>query len=159
MAEDANPEGGGADDTQALRAEHRIQIEAPAEEVWAILSDLEKWSDWNPVYSPPVCVPKVGEPVTATVTMPGGPPNTFTAEIGAWEPNKRFGWHSSAMDGQMQMTRYMEIEPITDGSCMFTNGEAFGGAMGPAIMKDMVGGIENGFQLMSEALKKAVEAR
>lgn len=159
MAGEANPQNGAAGETSALRAEHRIRIEAPAQDVWAVLSDLAGWSTWNPVYTAPVCVPKVGETVTATVTMPDSPPNPFTAEICAWEPNRRFGWHSSAMDGQMQMTRYMEIEPVSDNSCMFTNGEAFGGEMGPVIMKDMVGGIANGFRLMSEALKKAVETR
>lgn len=147
------------DDAEALRAEHRIEIGAPAEAVWAVLSDLAGWADWNPVYSPPACVPRVGEAISATVTMPGGPAQPFTAEICAWEPNRRFSWHSSVMDGQMTMTRYMEIDPAGANSCTFVNGEAFGGAMGPTIMKDMVGGIQDGFRLMSEALKKAVETR
>lgn len=146
-------------DPQALRAEHRIEIKAPPEAVWAVLSDLEGWSKWNPVYTPPTCVPAPGETVTASVTMPGAPETPFTAEIVAWEPNTRFCWHSEAMDGQMKMTRYMEIEAIEGGNSRFTNGEAFGGDMGPAIMKDMVAGIAGGFELMSEALKKEVENR
>lgn len=159
MADNSTSGAGSAENPQAVRAEYRIEIAAPPEAVWAVLGDLAGWSDWNPIYTAPVCVPRVGEAISAAVTMPGAPPNPFTAEISAWEPNRRLHWSGSVMDGQMTMTRYMEIEPGADGGSVFVNGEAFGGAMGPAIMKDLVAGIENGFRLMSEALKKAVEAR
>lgn len=159
MVGEAGQDNATAGAPQEARAEHRIAIAAPAEAVWAILSDLEGWASWNPIYAPPVCVPRVGETISSAVTMPGGGSSPFTAEICAWEPNRRFGWYAAVMDGQMTMTRTMEIEPTGEGACMFINGESFGGAMGPAIMGDKTAAIADGFRVMNEALKKAAEAR
>jgi hypothetical protein len=156
MADDANEAAG---DPQDVRAEHRVEIQAPAETIWALVSDLEGWNRWNPIYRDASSALGLGETVTATVTIPGANPNTFTAEISAWEPNKKFGWYSSALDGQMQMTRYMEIEKVGDRRCVFVNGELFGGQLGPSIMGGMAAGIQDGFRLMNEALKAAAEAR
>lgn len=159
MVDDSNCQPDAVEEAEALHAVHRIKIEASPETVWAVLSDLEGWSRWNTIYTPPVCLPEVGEKVSGSVTMPGASPTPFSAEIIAWEPNKRFSWYSAVMDGQMQMTRYMEIDEISPERCAFTNGEAFGGTMGPAIMKGKVDSIANGFRLMNEALKKEAEAR
>ena len=30
--------------------EHRIGIQAPPEAIWAVVSDIARWRDWNPLY-------------------------------------------------------------------------------------------------------------
>lgn len=35
-------------DNAPVKIEKRIEIEVPLEVVWEILTDINKWSEWNP---------------------------------------------------------------------------------------------------------------
>src|SRR5262245_6601842 len=46
--------GGGlpaAAGPSGVRVEHRIGIQAPAEVIWELISDVGGWSSWNPLYA------------------------------------------------------------------------------------------------------------
>ena len=33
-----------------IKIEHRIGVQTPAEPIWAMISDINGWSAWNPLY-------------------------------------------------------------------------------------------------------------
>jgi hypothetical protein len=33
-----------------VKIEHRIGVQAPAEAIWAVIAEIERWGDWNPLY-------------------------------------------------------------------------------------------------------------
>jgi hypothetical protein len=146
-------------DPRGFRIERRIEIATPAETIWALISDLEGWRRWNPLYPEATRVARVGETLTATIALPGMKPNKFRSVISEWAPNKQLQWRVSNAGGLMRMTRYMRIEPLTEQSCAFANGEIFGGPLGPATARMLESRVQEGFRLMNEALKEAAEAR
>jgi hypothetical protein len=148
-----------AGDPHGHRIEHRIEIGAPAERIWAVLGDLDGWSRWNPLYPKVSAVPRVGETLAATIAIPGMNPSEFRAVISEWTPNRRFRWRVSNVGGLMRMTRYMEIGQVADQRCIFVNGEIFGGPLGPVVARGLASRVREGFREMSEALKEMAEAR
>jgi hypothetical protein len=137
--------------------EHRIGIQTPPEVIWDLISDLEGWSRWNPMYPQAKGSLHIGETITATIAIPGMKPREFTATILDWVPNEQLHWRAGG--GLTRMTRYMEIEQLADASCIFANGEIFGGLLGPTIARSMGRSIYRGFREMNEALKEEAETR
>jgi hypothetical protein len=146
-------------DPGGFRIEHRINVDAPAEAIWALLGDLENWGRWNPLYPEATGVSRVGETLNAVIAIPGMKPSKFRSVISEWRPNRKLEWRVSNAGGLMRMRRYMEIEPVGAQACAFANGEIFGGPLGPAMGRLMASRVQEGFRRMSEALKEAAEAR
>ena len=54
---------------------HSIEIAAPASAVWAVLADLDRWGDWNPLYVEAAGRPVVGMPFATTIALEGMKPH------------------------------------------------------------------------------------
>src|SRR5215469_9728942 len=71
-----------------------VEIEAPASVVWQILTDLEKYGEWNPFCVRCVSTLQMGAPVNMTLvdyTNPGRLlPNV--EYVCAFEPERRLSW-------------------------------------------------------------------
>ena len=70
-------------------------IEAPAERVWAILTDVERWPDWTPTMQEIVRLDagpfRVGS--SARIIQPGGKPQDWT--VTELEEGRSFSWQTS----------------------------------------------------------------
>ena len=141
-----------------LRIEDRIGIQAPAEVIWEIVSDLGSWREWNPTYPEAEGQIRIGEVLSVTLTLPGQPPQALKAKVLEWVPNEQLHWELRLMGGLIKTLRYIEIEALTNQSCVVDNGEIFGGLMGPSLGKRMGGAVRRGFRAMNEALKDRAEA-
>lgn len=159
----AKPKGqGGAPAPVApkgLRIEHRIGVRAPAETVWVLIYDVEGWGAWNPIYPEASGRVQIGEALTIKVAPPGMQPQVIKAVVLDWVPNEQLHWRTSLMGGLMRITRFIEIEQLAEESCIVSNGEIFGGPLGPTIARQVGGKIHKGLRLMSEALKEQAETR
>ena len=91
-----------------------IDINAPAERVFEVMADVERWHEWTPSISgitrkqsgPLV----VGE--TATVRQPKLPPATWT--VNAIKPGRSFSWFNRAPG--LRVTGFHGAEPAPGGS-------------------------------------------
>jgi hypothetical protein len=141
-----------------VKIEHRIGIQAPPEAIWAVISDIEGWEAWNPIYPKAQGTLRIGSPLTLELALDGRRPQTIRPVILDWIPNEQIHWRLTALGGLVKTTRFLEIEKLTDTGCIFANGEVFAGALGPSAVRSLRGPIRKGFAAMSEAVKARVEA-
>ena len=138
------------------KIEHRIGMQASAEAIWAVLSDLSRWSEWNPLYPRAEGALRIGERLDLDLALPGRSRRRIRPTIVDWVPNEQIHWKLSMFGGLMRTVRYFEIEQLAPGSCIFSNGELFDGALGPLVARRMRKTIRAGFASLGEALKARV---
>ncbi|HEY8004489.1 MAG TPA: SRPBCC domain-containing protein [Phenylobacterium sp.] len=140
-----------------LRIEHRIGIQAPAEVIWEVISDLKSWEQWNKLYPKASGQIRIGGTLELTLALPGQSPQEIRPTVLEWVPNEQLHWRLSLMGGLVKTTRFFEIESLAEESCIVSNGELFAGMMGPSVGKRMGRAIYRGFVEMDEALKARAE--
>jgi hypothetical protein len=111
----------------AFRIEHRIGIQAPAEVIWRLISDLDRWSEWNPLYTQASGRIALGQTLNLTLALPGEEPRTITPKVTDWEPDAQIVWRLDLMPMFAHTVRYLEIEALSETGCVFNNGEFFTG--------------------------------
>jgi hypothetical protein len=141
-----------------LRIEHRIGIQAPAEVIWEAVSDLAAWAEWNPLYPRAAGEIRIGSTLSMTLAVPGQKPQEIAPTVLEWVPNEQLHWRLTMMGGLVKTIRFIEIEKLAEESCIVSNGEIFGGLVGPRAAKRMGNAIYRGFREMNEALKGRAEA-
>ena len=141
-----------------VKLEHRLGVRASAEAIWSVLADIDRWGQWNPLYTKASGVIRMGAPLELELSLPGQAPRQIRPVVADWVPNEQILWRLSMLGGLMKSTRYLEIEELAPGSCIFSNGEMFEGLLGPTVARRMAGPIRAGFRAMGEALKTRAEA-
>lgn len=139
-----------------LRTE--ISIDASAEQVWGVLTDLERFSEWNPFITRASGEVRQGGRLEIFMEPPGGKAMGFKPTLMTVDPNRELRWvgvflHKTLFTGQ----HYFLIEPQAQCQATFVQGEYFGGIMLPlmgAVLRKTV----LGFDEMNHALKARVEA-
>jgi hypothetical protein len=141
-----------------LRVEHRVGVQAPAEVIWEVISDIGSWSKWNPLYPKASGQIRIGGTLDITLALPGQPPQQIKPTVLEWVPNEQLHWRLTMLGGFVKTTRFFEIESLAEASSIVSNGELFAGMMGPSVAKRMGRSIYRGFMEMNEALKARAEA-
>lgn len=140
------------------KIEHRIGVQAPAAVIWGIVSDIEGWRDWNPLYTDAKGQLRFEETLTLTLALPGREPQVIRPTIAEWTPNELIHWRLKMLGGLVRTIRYIEIDTLSETGCIFSNGELFDGMLGPTIARRMERPIRAGFAAMGEAVKARAEA-
>lgn len=141
-----------------LRTE--IEIPAPPAPVWAVLTDLERWAEWNP-FATATGRPQVGEKLIVRLTgARGGKGMTFKPRVTAAEPGQRFAWLGrlgvpGLFDGEHSFT----LEPLDDGTrTRLVHAESFTGVLVGLFARMLDGNTGAGFDQMNAALADRVAA-
>lgn len=141
----------------SFKIEHRIGVRAPPSAVWTVLSDLEGWSRWNPLYPRASGKLSIGSRLSVTLVLPKAAPEDIAPVVVDWVPEMQLVWRLRLMGGLITTTRYMEIEPLDDGrASVFSHGEVFDGPVAYFMPKSLRKTIKSGFVAMSEALMEEV---
>ena len=139
----------------AFRIEHRIGVAAPADTIWELLADVERWPQWNPLYTQASGKLGIGAALKLREEVPGRPPRQLSPVVVDWEPRAQILWREN---GVMARTmRYIEIEALTETGCIFANGAFFHGLAGEVQAKSQRRAIFQGFEAMGEAVKRLAE--
>jgi uncharacterized membrane protein len=72
--------------------EASIEIDAPPDRVWQVISDLESFSSWNPFMTKAAGRLVVGDRLSITLQPPGGKPMDFKPKVLEVTPNQRIRW-------------------------------------------------------------------
>ena len=113
-----------------MRAIHtEIGIGGPAERVWTILMDTERWAKWNPFAKLNGRVAP-GETVAVTLTPPGKSAMTLRPTIVRLEPGRELRWLGSlGIRGLFDGEHGFRVVPEDIGRCRFKHFEMFTGLL------------------------------
>ena len=137
--------------------ETEIPISASPERVWAILTDLEKFSEWNPFITNIKGQSKVGERLTVHISPPNGKEMVFRPTVTSSIENKEFSWLGHfLLPGVFDGEHIFKIEPSESGSLLIQK-ENFSGLLVPLFWGSLNKNTRAGFEKMNQALKERVE--
>lgn len=136
-----------------------IQIDAPAERVWSILTDFADYAGWNPFIRQVRGEPRRGERLEVRLEPPGGRPITLRPEVLNVEPGRELRWIGKLfVPGLFDGEHVFEIERLDGGSVRFVQRERVIGLAVPVLQRLLEGPYRAGFEAMNEALKSRAEA-
>jgi len=135
-----------------------IDIDAAPEVVSQVLTDLDRWADWNPFITSSVGTAEVGETLVNRMEPPGGKAITFKPQVTVVEDGETFEWlgrlgFSGVFDGRHRF----DLEATPTGTKL-TQSESFDGILVRVMRKSLDTGTKAGFEAMNVALKARVEA-
>jgi hypothetical protein len=136
-----------------FRIENRLGVQVPAKVVWRVLSDLEKWGEWCPIYPEVSGEIAYGTRLTVTERLPGLEPQVITPTVLDWEPDAQIIWRLSQSWGFLKRIRYFEIDVLSDEGCIFSNGEDWYGRPARYVSPARRRAMREGYEAMGEALK------
>ena len=136
-----------------------ITIDAPPEAVWAILTDLDRYEDWNPFVTSSSGTPSVGERLVNRLEPPGGKAMTFKPTVTAVEEGRVFEWLGRlGLPGIFDGRHRFEVHAADTGT-LFRQEEYFNGILVPFLRTSLDDSTVRGFEAMNEALKERAETR
>lgn len=132
-------------------------IEAPVDTVWAELSAIQNYADWNPFITTFQGELVTGGRIEVRIAPPGGRAMTFRPIITAVEPGRRLEWLGRLVrPGVFDGRHSFRLEALQDGRTRLTQAEDFSGFLVP-LMGTTVMRTRAGFEAMNEALRLRVE--
>lgn len=137
---------------------HSIEIDAPPDRVWAVLSDTASYPDWNPFIRRLEGELREGARLEVEIEPPGGRAMTFKPTVTAADAGRELRWLGHLLvRGLFDGEHRFQIEDLGDGRSRLTQSERFSGLLvrpfGGTLRKT-----ERGFEAMNRALKERAEA-
>jgi hypothetical protein len=137
--------------------EHRVEIAASPETVWRLLTDLERYSEWND-YSPRVNgVLEVGGIVTVEAHL-GDEVRIVDNLVTVVDPPRRLCWQSQNWYASLARgTRCRHLEPLPNGKLRLRHHELMSGPLAGLVERLYRPRIEAGLKRADLALAEAAE--
>ena len=135
-----------------------VEIDAPAERAWQVLTDFERYGEWNPFTTRVGTTLEIGAPVDMHVWL-GPLPVRQAARISAIEPPRLLAW-GVTMGPRWLLVAHREqrLEELGDSRCRYVTSDAFNGLLVPLLVLLVGGFIRRGFDAMGAALKARAES-
>jgi hypothetical protein len=135
-----------------------IEIQASAERVWQILTDFERFPEWNPFIRQASGKIQAGERLEARLQPLGGSPMTFRPTVLKAETGRELRWLGQlGLPGLFDGEHHFMIEPLGAERVRFVQGERFKGLLVP-LFAGLLEKTRQGFEQMNRALKARAEA-
>jgi hypothetical protein len=143
-----------------VRVHTEIGIDASPETVWAVISDFERYPEWNPLMVKVSGRPAEGERMEWTSVIENAA-RDYNAAIDRAVPNRELAWTGpvstlarSLFWGHHQLI----IEPQPAGSVRFVNTEGFGGIATLVVRGFLRNQVRRAYDAHNSALKSRAEA-
>ena len=141
--------------TRELHTE--IEIDAPAQDVWAAVADTGAYPEWNPFIRRLEGELREGARLQVRIEPPGARGMTFKPTVLVAEPGRELRWLGRfLLPGIFDGEHSLRVEPIDERRTRFVQSERFGGILVGA-SKRTLDKTEAGFEQMNAALKARVE--
>ena len=137
---------------------HPMDIRAPAEDVWGILADVEKYGEWNPFTTRVESALEVASPVDLLVDM-----RFFKTRQRQWiqavEPPGLLAWGMAGGARLLLLSRREQrLETRGDRRCRYHTTDTFSGLLAPLVVLLFGRIVRRGFNDAARALKARAEA-
>jgi hypothetical protein len=136
----------------------RVEINAPAQEVWTILTDFEGYRrlGWNSYIESISGTLAPGAKITATVKAPELRRRVIRPRlVSAAFPELSWEVYLGSRE-VLHAMHYFRVEPLTAGTCRVTQGEKVSGLLTRTVFH-LVEKSESGFAVFNLALKQQAE--
>ena len=136
----------------------RILIEAPVDFVWDVLTDVERYGEWNPFTPQARTDFKIGSPAHLLVRM--GPSKVkITETVCAIEEPRLIAWRKIfGARWFLLAVREQHLEPVSETSCLYHNTDRLRGVLAPMVLLCFGGYMNRGFTDVGEGLRRYAEA-
>ena len=142
---------------QVIKTE--IEISAPPEKVWSIISDINNWQEWSPIIKVSHGTASVGSELTMIMIgkEKGKDGPEYNPVITELDEPSYLRWRAHMLTGFI-FTNYkiFELEETSSGTRL-THKELFKGLLAPIICGQMEKGVPPMLNSMNKALKELAE--
>jgi hypothetical protein len=140
------------------RLHTEIDIQAPPQAVWRILTDLDRYGEWNPFVVSSSGTVAAGARLTNRLQPPGGKPRTFEPAVTIVEPPRTFEWFGHlGFRGIFDGRHRFELTETSTGTHLVQE-EDFSGLLVRFARRSLDEHTLAGFNAMNMALKARVES-
>ncbi len=137
-----------------MKIETQITIHATPEKVWKILTDFERYPQWNPFIKSIEGKMAVGNRIKIAL-----PDMKFSPRVLVFEENKELKWLGQLLcKGVFDGEHRFLLEQLPDGDTLFTHSEAFSGILVPLFKSNLEKNTKAGFEAMNQQLKIQAES-
>lgn len=133
-----------------------IAIRAPAERIWALLTDAADYPSWNSTVERVNGRNAQGEKIT--VYTKAAPGRAFPLRVSAFEPNRRMVWSGGMPLGLFTGAWTYTLTPCAPGEVEFAMREAFSGLLAPLITRS-IPDLQPSFDQFAADLKARAESK
>lgn len=135
-----------------------VEINAPREQVWDILTDLKQYPQWNPFTYRVVTTLAIGDPVDLYVRFKKRGEVLQQEQVRIVQKPERLAWGMKMLAPSILCAqRDQVLTALDDRRCTYQTWDAFSGLLTPLVMALFKSDIEGGFNAMAEALKVRAE--
>ena len=130
-------------------------IAAPADKVWALLTDAAGYPGWNSTIVSLEGQIALGQRIKLVSTV--NPKRAFKLTVSEFQEPQHMVWSDGMPLGLFKGVRTFTIKPDEDGTTSFEMVEVFSGLLEPLISKS-IPDMSESFDEFGESLKRAAEA-
>jgi hypothetical protein len=135
-----------------------IEIDAPAERVWGVLTDFAAYPQWNPFIRTISGKPSTDERLEVRLEPPESRGITLRPRVLSAEPHHQLRWLGHLLvPGLFDGEHSFIIQPLQENRVRFVQSEAFRGLLVPLFARSLDKNTRRGFEKMNRALKERAE--
>lgn len=136
-----------------------VEIDAPAEFVWSVIVDFDRYADWNPYTFRVDTVLELGAEVVLHLPDPATPGKSFTTleHMRVIDPPHHLQYDTGDTFAPMLATRDQWVEDLGDGRCSYRTTDVFEGPGAQAVFAMQAQWVTDGFNATAYALKAHAE--
>jgi hypothetical protein len=133
-----------------------VSIQASAERIWGILTDLSSWAQWNTTIARVAGEAVLGTRVTVYVKRSAG--RAFPVSVVELDPAQRMVWAGGMPLGLFRGTRVFTLTPGDSGTTIFRMSEHYTGPLAALITRS-IPDLQPDFEEFARCLKAQAESR
>jgi hypothetical protein len=142
--------------TRTIRS--AVEIRAPSELVWQVLTDFASYPDWNPIVRRLRGKPRVGGRITIRSQPPGARSLVHRPRIVVWQPPDEMRWRTTVISERLFSGEHgFRLESLDRDRTRFVQDETFRGLLVPLYSRLRLPATRHGFVAMNHALRDRAE--
>lgn len=143
--------------TRTIRS--AIEIRAPIDIVWGVLTDFESYPEWNPHIRRVRGSVHQGARIAIHSRPPGGRTIVMRPTVVTWSPPNEMRWKTTFVSGALFTGEHgFRLDSTGPGRVRFAQDEKFTGFLVPLYARLRLRHTRQGFDLVNQALRERAEA-